>query len=153
MIYLNYSELSENYINSAIILVINSMDKLNSFDSLTGKQEDLLNTGYCFGNLGILKMNIVNNNLTFCSKITQQKDQKIFAWTWVGFSNDFFSLRHKRSTEKFSRYCLEITPKDYIKDLKITCDCKLWDNRKDPSVSLDYAHEKAVGKIYLGAEC
>ena len=126
------------------------MAKLHSYSSLTKNQENLLHKKYCFGSQSLLNLNISKDDFTFHSRIAQKADQTILGSTWAGISSDYFSLKHKRSTDKYSRYKLEITPKQFVQDLKVICDCKLWggsEPRKDPSVGVEYAHEKATGRV------
>lgn len=131
------------------------MAYIPNFHSLTKDQENLLNKNYCFATQGLLNVNISKGDFKFHSRIWQRKGQDLTASTWASISTDYASLKHKRSTEKFSQYKLEITPIQYIEGLKLTCDCKLWGGsgeHKDPSVSLEYQHKQASGKVAYHTE-
>ena len=126
------------------------MATLQSYSSLTKDQEHLLNKRYCFGSQSLLNLNVSKDNFTFHSRIAQFKDQTTLASTWASISSEYFSLKHKRSSDKYAQYKLELIPKRFVDNLKVICDCKLWggsEHRKDPSVGIEYAHEKATGKV------
>ena len=131
------------------------MANIESYHDLTKKQEDLLSKNYSFGTSALLNLNLSADNFTFHSKIGENKNEGNLASTWVEFANSLFSFKHKRTTAKYSQYKVEVTPKDVVKDLKVTFDCKLWggsDKRLDPSIALDYHKSTATGRLAYHTE-
>ena len=125
------------------------MVKLENFKDLTIKQENLLKKNYSFGSVGLLNLNIKNNDLTFHSRISEKADKGPLASASLEYKNDFISLKGKKRNDTFSYYKLEVTPNKVIKDFKAVLDCKILksDSFVDSSVAVEYKHEKFLGKL------
>lgn len=125
------------------------MVKLENFSGLTKKQEDLLKKNYCFGSAGLLNINVVNSNMTFHSRVSEKPNESPRASAWLQFRNDLFLVKGKKRNDKFSYYKLEVTPTEFVKNFKAIFECKLKgsDGTKDPSISAEYNHEQARGKL------
>lgn len=125
------------------------MAKLDNFTGLTKTQEDLLKKYYCFGSLGLLNLNVVNDAFTFHTRVAQRSEQGTRASAWLQYKNDLLLLKAKKRNDKFSHYKLELTPTKVIENLKAIFECKLaaGEGKNDASVALEYSSEKFKEKI------
>ena len=124
------------------------MAKLENFSGLTKKQEDLLKNHYCFGSVGLLNINVVNKNLTFHTRLSEKTKEHPLASAWIQLKNDLLLIKGKKRNDTSSHYKLEVTPAKLLTDFKAIFECKLLkDGEADPSISAEYNHSQARGKL------
>jgi hypothetical protein len=132
------------------------MAKLASFNDLTKSHEEIANKGYCFNSSGILKIGIKSQNYSFKSKAIEKSNESMIGLLSASFKYQIATITHKRTTERFSQYSLDVDLDKFINGLAFKTDCKIWrtlENKIDPNIELAYSFKNLVNaSIKLGTE-
>ncbi|OMJ65912.1 hypothetical protein SteCoe_37434 [Stentor coeruleus] len=120
------------------------MVKLDSFDTLTQKHDEILTKGYCFNSAGTLKVSATGENYSFTSKVAEKRDEGMLGMAWASFKWNAFTIKHKRNTDRYAQYIVKADLNKLLQGLEANADCKIWknlDSTVDPSISLTYAYK------------
>ncbi|OMJ72979.1 hypothetical protein SteCoe_28430 [Stentor coeruleus] len=132
------------------------MAKLASFNDLTKVHEEIMNKGYCFSTAGILKIGIKSQNYSFKSKAIEKSNESMIGSFSANLKYQIAMLTHKRTTERFSQYSLDIDLDKFVNGLTFKADCKIWrtlENKIDPKIELAYSFKNLINtSINLGTE-
>lgn len=132
------------------------MAKLAFFNDLTKDHEEIMNKGYCFNSAGILKIGIKGQNYSFKSKAIEKNNESMIGLLSASFTYQIAMITHKRTTERFSQYSLDVNLDKFINGFTFKTDCKIWrtlENKIDPNIELAYSFKNLVNaSIKLGTE-
>ena len=115
------------------------MVKLQGYENLTKKQEDLLYKNYCFGSSGLCRVLVSRDNLSFWQKI-YKTDEEYQGSLGLAYKNDDFSLKLKRTSQNNSHCNLAVVLPRLKRAAKLACDYK----SNDSSISLEYFDKPSI---------